>query len=99
MRADRLSLFLILALPGLLLALRPDEPVKKPALDLADGIGPAQVRARLGPPARVSRQVLAHRCIEQWHYGPPHHFRLVFDCPRGQTPRLIGKHPAPGRAP
>jgi hypothetical protein len=46
------------------------------------------VRAKLGPPARISRQVYQLHAQEQWHYGAPHQLRLVFDCPRGQKPTL-----------
>lgn len=56
---------------------------------LREGLSPAQVRSQLGAPARISRQILSHRVIEHWHYGPPRRYRLVFDCPRGRAPRLI----------
>ena len=67
---------------------------QKPRADLPTGSTPDEVRARLGPPARVGRQLLAHRCVEHWHYGPPHDLRLTFDCPRGQTPQLVRVRPA-----
>jgi hypothetical protein len=71
---------------------------QKPKNDLPAGLSPDQVRARLGPPARVGRQLLAQRSVEHWHYGPPHNLRLTFDCPRGQTPRLVRTRPADGPA-
>ena len=57
---------------------------------LQPGQPPSYVRGVLGgPPWRVSSQIVAHRVVEQWHYGAPHHLRLTFDCPRGQTPSLL----------
>ncbi len=53
------------------------------------GLDPEQVRALLGRPGRVSRQIFSHHALEQWSYGSPHHVRLDFDCPRGQKPRLV----------
>ncbi len=55
---------------------------------LREGMSPARVKAILGQPARVARQILAHRAIEHWHYAGPKPLRLTFDCPRGQVPRL-----------
>ncbi len=73
-------------------------PARQPA-ELPLGLGPEQVRARLGPPQRIARQVFAFRCLEQWHYTQPQPLRLVFDCPRGLKPRLQSVHrlapPAP----
>lgn len=73
-----------------------EKPAEKPP-DLSAGMRPQEVSARLGAPTRVSRQVFAHRCLEQWHYGPPHNLRLEFDCPRGQVPRLLGPPSRPTR--
>jgi hypothetical protein len=68
--------------------------------DLSPGLSPDQVRARLGPPARVARQVFAYRCLEQWSYTQPQPLRLVFDCPRGRKPRLQSVHRVrPAQAP
>lgn len=57
---------------------------------LAAGLTSDEVRAKLGPPNRISRQILAHRVREQWHYDQPIGLRLEFDSPRGQVPRLRG---------
>jgi hypothetical protein len=95
MRIAKLSLLLLLVLPGLHLA----QQNHKPAPNLPNDLTPDQVRDRLGAPLHISRQVHAQRCLEQWHYGPPDNLRLVFDCPRGQVPRLIQKRPVPARAP
>jgi hypothetical protein len=94
----RTALFFVLLALALPLALLGREPEEKPAMDLPAGLSPEQVRTRIGSPARVSRVVIAHNCIEQWHYGPPRSIRLIFDCPRGQVPRLRQVRPA-GRAP
>jgi hypothetical protein len=66
--------------------------------DLVPGLEADQVHARLGQPTRVARQVLAYRCLEQWYYAPQQ-LRLVFDCPRGQKPRLLHVHHAQPAAP
>ncbi len=63
--------------------------------ELPAGLDPDQVRARLGAPTRIARQLFAHRSLEQWYYGPPRNVRLVFDCPRGRKPRLQSVHAAP----
>jgi hypothetical protein len=59
---------------------------------LKHGLSPEQVRDVLGPPHRVARQVLFHRSLEQWVYGPPYDFRLEFDCSRGQKAQLLSVH-------
>ena len=58
-------------------------PQAAPLLRL--GMTADEVHATLGNPESVSRQILAHRCIEQWRYRD---VRLEFDCRRGQRPRL-----------
>jgi hypothetical protein len=58
-----------------------------------------QVRGLIGPPGRISRQILAHRQMEQWHYDQPHHLRLTFDSPRGQSPRLLSIRSSTSPAP
>lgn len=57
------------------------------------GLSPDQVRRLIGAPRATSRQVLYHRCLEQWLYAPPFSVRLEFDCPRGQEPRLLSVQP------
>jgi hypothetical protein len=59
---------------------------------LQRGLSFERVRDLLGPPHRVARQVLFHRYLEQWVYGPPYDFRLEFDCPRGQKAQLQSVH-------
>ena len=51
-----------------------------------------EVARRYGAPGRVSRQVYQLRCLEQWHYGAPHHLRITFDWQRGQKPVVIRTH-------
>jgi hypothetical protein len=83
---------LVLAVVSTSLArLRPaqaDNPPPGPEA-LHKGMHPGQVQKILGEPARISRQIIAHRTLEQWHYGAPHYLRLVFDCPRGEKPTLV----------
>lgn len=50
------------------------------------------VRDLLGPPHRVARQILSHRALEQWVYGPPYDFRVEFECLRGQKAQLLRVH-------
>ena len=57
------------------------------------GRSPDQVRQLIGAPQSVSRQILYHRCLEQWLYDAPFSVRLEFDCPRGQEPRLLSVQP------
>jgi hypothetical protein len=47
------------------------------------------VRKLLGDPARVARQILYQRHLEQWIYQQPLPLRLEFDCPRGREPAVI----------
>ena len=82
---------LLLADPG---AVRQDPPPAVPA-----NASPAQVRKLLGTPARVSRQILAQRYLEQWVYDAPHRLRVEFDCVRGRQPRLIAVRPLADPAP
>jgi hypothetical protein len=67
-----------------------DDPPRDVA-KLEHGMTPDQVRDCLGPPKRISRQILYHRYLEQWIYDSPVAPRLTFDCPRGQKPQLIWK--------
>ncbi len=56
---------------------------------LERGMTSEQVRNRLGAPKHIARQILYHRCLEQWSYEEPLAVRLTFDCPRGQKPQLL----------
>ena len=70
--------------------LTPDSAKKakdEPALQR--GVTAAEVRRLLGPPARISRQVLYRRSFEQWTYDDPRSMRLELDCVKGQEPRVL----------
>src|SRR5262249_34865165 len=62
--------------------------------DLPDGLTPDQVRARIGAPAPVGRQLPPPRLVEQWPSAAPLTLLLTFACPRGQPPRLARPRPA-----
>jgi hypothetical protein len=102
-----LALATLLSL-GTAFALHIDRPRKEDAPGTARELAPQQrqdlrgklqrglsfdrVRDLLGPPHRVARQILFHRALEQWVYGPPYDFRIEFDCPRGQKAQLLSVH-------
>ncbi len=65
-----------------------DGQPKPSARDLRLGMSPAAVRAILGPPRRVARQLLYQRYLEQWHFDQPEVAWVEFDQRRGQEPRL-----------
>jgi len=56
--------------------------------ELQIGMSAAEVRDRLGPPERVSRQISYHRHIEQWIYPAPLNLRIDFRCLPGQEARV-----------
>jgi hypothetical protein len=62
---------------------------------LERGMTPEQVRAKVGSPKRIARQLLYHRYLEQWIYDQPSLTRLTFDCQRGQKPYLLDKPLSP----
>jgi hypothetical protein len=75
--------------------------VRAPAQPAADravvrrGMTPAEVRQILGPPARVARQILFRRHLEQWIYDQPEAARVEFNCVRGEEPYVLTvAHPA-----
>jgi len=76
------------ALPSILILLATLTAPAAPSADVpvARGQSPADVRARLGPPVRVSRQVLFGRHVEQWVYQEPRPLRVEFNCVRGEDP-------------
>jgi hypothetical protein len=74
-----------------LVPVRAENPPEGPNA-LRKGMEPEEAMKVLGEPMRTSRQIFAHRTLEQWHYGPPHSVRLVFDCPRGLKPALVSWH-------
>jgi hypothetical protein len=50
---------------------------------------PKEIEEVLGPPAQTARQILYRRYLEQWHYEEPLPLCVVFDCLKGQEPRLL----------
>ena len=46
----------------------------------------AEVRQRFGPSARVSRQILFRRHLDQWHYESPQALRVEMNCVLGEAP-------------
>jgi hypothetical protein len=58
----------------------------EPSPPVVRGLSAAEVRQRLGPPARVSRQILFRRHLEQWVYEEPKALRVEFNCVRGEEP-------------
>lgn len=61
--------------------------VPQPAA-LRIGMTRDEVKAALGPPHHVSRQLLFRRHLEQWHYENPSR-TIEFNCVRGEQPYLI----------
>jgi hypothetical protein len=53
---------------------------------------PAEVRQVLGAPRGVARQILYRRYLEQWAYDAPLPLYVVFDCHKGEEPRLQSVH-------
>jgi hypothetical protein len=52
----------------------------------------SEVRDLLGPPRRISRQILYRRYLEQWTYDEPSFVLIEFDCLRGQEARVVNIH-------
>ena len=71
------------------------EELRQAFAKLERGMTPEQVRAKVGSPKRVARQLLYHRYLEQWIYDQPSLMRLTFDCQRGQKPYLLDKPLSP----
>ena len=70
-------------------------PADDPAsLGIRKGMTANEVRRQLGPPARIVREVLYRRHIEQWVYENPHPFRIQISCVRGEDPVVTGVLPA-----
>jgi hypothetical protein len=91
--------FIPICLVGLLAVCPPLLRAEKPAsLSLVErkemearlprGTTDEKVRALLGPPHRVGREIVALRHREQWVYEAPYFFRVEFDRPRGQKASL-----------
>jgi hypothetical protein len=61
---------------------------------LRAGLTTVEVRLRLGLPARVARQFLFHRYVEQWCYGEPASLWIEFGCLKGQEAVVLSVHRA-----
>jgi hypothetical protein len=59
---------------------------------LRQGMTAAEVRALLGPPKRVGRQVVHKRCLEQWVYETPFAVRIDFDWVQGRPSQILTVH-------
>jgi hypothetical protein len=72
--------------------LNPDDCDKLAVLPLE------QLRAKLGPPRLINRQILYQRYLEQWLYDHPYLVRVEIDCVRGRKPHLLTVQPwQPGK--
>jgi hypothetical protein len=68
-------------------AVLPDQaPIARP------GMTPNEVRALLGNPKSISRQVLYRRYMEQWTYGNPAYLWVEFNCTKGQELHVQNVH-------
>ncbi len=84
--------------PPVIPALDPDQPLSAAERDqrlaaVQRGMTPDQVRGLIGAPHHVCRQILYHRCVEQWIYDSVFQLRLEFDRPLGQEARLQSVQP------
>jgi hypothetical protein len=64
-------------------------------LTVRPGQSPAEVRDRLGPPVRITRQILFRHYVEQWVYDVPQAVRVEFRCSRGRDPYVAAVLPTP----
>ena len=63
------------------------------------GLTGDEVRKLLGPPKRISRQILYRRYLEQWLYDVPSQLWIEFNCLKGQEPYVLTVHPAGAKKP
>lgn len=75
---SRLALIALLSVAGSLWA--QETPIRR-------GQTPAEVRQHLGPPVRVSRQILLRRHLEQWAYDTPP-LRVELNALPGEEPSV-----------
>jgi hypothetical protein len=57
------------------------------------------VREVLGRPVQTGRQLLYNRYLEEWLYDDPLPLCVVFDCRKGQEPRVLTVQPLRTRQP
>lgn len=75
----------------------PGEPADETRL--RPGLTAAEVLQRHGEPARIARQVIYRRCLEQWIYDAPLSVRIEFDSPLGQPSQILTVQPLGPRKP
>lgn len=56
------------------------------------GMTADEVRALMGPPKRVAREILYRRYLEFWTYERPQLIWIEFRCEHGQDPRVANVH-------
>ncbi len=84
-----LTLLAFLAAPALLARAEPPKPNR---LDqVRHGMTVEEIKQVLGVPARISREVLFRRYVEEWHYDEPAGW-VEFQCLRGEAPFVQGVH-------
>jgi hypothetical protein len=66
---------------------KPQQPTD--TMRLRIGMTQAEVKKIYGEPARVARQILFRRHLEQWVYDGAQSIRIEFNCLRGQEPRVF----------
>jgi hypothetical protein len=69
---------------------RPEAAEKPVKIHL--GMSPEDVRQQLGKPARIARQILYSRHVEQWFYQRPVTRWINFDCTKGEEPHVLTVH-------
>jgi hypothetical protein len=92
--------FALITAIALLLFAQPlrTEPRQLASLDsVRRGMTQAEVREILGPPRRISRQILFRRHLEQWHFDDPSGW-VQFDCPRGEE-AIVTRKSTPFKSP
>jgi hypothetical protein len=89
MRRSWLIGFLLLSFSGPASQSLADEGKAKPRA----GMTADETRKLLGPPKRISRQILYRRYLEQWTYDEPIVLRIEFNCVRGEESKIVSVHP------
>ena len=82
---------------ALFLAFAVASGAKQPApglIAVRPGMTAREVHQLLGPPARVSRQILYRRYLEQWLYEGSSPFRIEFSALHRQEPQVLNVYPS-----
>jgi hypothetical protein len=83
------TLLTFLVSPALLASAEPPKPDRLG--QVRRGMTVEEVKQVLGMPARVSREVLFRRYVEEWHYDEPAGW-VEFQCLRGEAPFVQNVH-------